>query len=52
METLSLLHKYFHRFLSKPIPLNGDGNPMIAKIIKTIAEFSFQTYSPQRGWKR
>ncbi len=38
-----------HGALSKPIPLNGDGN--IIHVVVTNCMNSFQTYSPQRGWK-
>ncbi len=36
--------------LSKPIPLNGDGN-FFNKATASRKPRPFQTYSPQRGWK-
>ena len=52
METFLFLSELKTTFqpLSKPTPLNGDGNPLYPPKKDTL-QSSFQTNSPQRGWK-
>ena len=53
METLPTSKRnYSKHLLSKPTPLSGDGNPEEKVKFKKSLQKSFQTNSPQRGWKR